>query len=361
VTNEITDRFLVFLQVTAGFVLLLASANVANLLLVQLAARQREIAVRIAMGATRVRIARSLLSEAVLISLLAGGLGLYLAEWNLTLTFWMIPAEVYKWVAGLKDLHINIWVVLFTLVVSLVSALLCVTPALAHALRGTASPAVSEALKEGGWGGTASRAHLRMRTVLAISEVALALILLVGAGVMVRTFKAMLARSPGYDVANLLTMHIGLPTSKYVNAPQYSSFYSRVLEGLSRMGTAQSAAVDASLGYSQGLYIEGLPDPRPDGPTPEIHSVSGDYFRTLRLPMIQGRAITDRDDREFQPVVVLSQSVARIYWPKSNPIGARVRMSLLCLVARSSVSDYQGGAALFFLFDAGKRHGLSSL
>jgi putative ABC transport system permease protein len=327
VTNEITDRFVVFLQLTAGFVLLLASANAANLLLTRLADRQREIAVRMAMGATHVRIARLLLSEAVLISLLAGALGLYLAELNLSMTSWMIPADVYSRVAGLKDVHINMWVVLFTLVVSLVSALLCVTPALAHALRGTAFPAVSESLKESGRGGTAGKARMRMRTVLAISEVALALILLVGAGVMVCTFKSMLSRSPGYEVANLLTMQVALPTTKYVNATQYASFYSRVLEGMSRMPAAQSATVDASLGYAQGLYIDGLPDPAPDKPTPEIHSVSGDFFRTLRLPMIQGRAISDRDEREFQLVVVLSESVARIYWPKSNPVGARVRIS----------------------------------
>jgi putative ABC transport system permease protein len=327
VTNEVTDRFVMILQVTAGFVLLLASANVANLLLVRLAARQREMAIRTAMGATRGRIVRLLLAETVLIALVAGGLGLHLAAWNLTLTRWMIPAEVYKLVAGLKDIHINIWVVLFTLVVSLIGALLCVAPASAHVLRGSASASVSKALKEGGWGGTAGRERARMRTVLAISEVTMALILLVGAGVMVRTFKAMLTQSPGYDTANLLTMQVALPESRYAGAPQYSAFYSRVLQGLSQMGTARSATVDASLGSAQGLYIEGRSDPRPDRPTPEIHSASGDFFRTLRLPLIQGRAITDRDDRDFQPVVVLSESVVRSYWPDSNPIGAHVRMS----------------------------------
>jgi predicted permease len=327
VTNEITDRFVVFLQLTAGFVLLLASANAANLLLARLSDRQREIAVRIAMGATRIRIARLLLSEAVLISLLAGGLGLYLAGLNVSLTSWMIPADVYSRVAGLKDVHINIWVVLFTLVVSLISALLCAAPALTHALRGTAFPAIGDALKESGRGGTAGRARMRMRTILAISEVALALILLVGAGVMVGTFKALLMRSPGYDPANLLTMQVALPTTKYSNSAQYSAFFSRALEGMNQIPASQSATVDATLGSAQGLYIDGLPDPTPDKPAPDIHSVSGDFFRTMRLPMILGRAISDRDDREFQPVVVLSESVARIYWPNSNPIGTRFRIS----------------------------------
>jgi putative ABC transport system permease protein len=327
VTNEVTNRFLMIFQVTAGFVLLLAAANVANLLLVRLAARQREMAIRTAMGATRGRIIRLLMAEAVLIALAAGGLGLYLASWNLTLTHWMMPAEVYKLIAGLKEIHINIWAVLFTLVVSLIGALLCVAPALAHALRGGASESVNDALKEGGRCATAGRARTRMRTVLAISEVAIAMILLVGAGVMVRTFKTLLKQNPGYDTANLLTMKVSLQASDYPGAPQYSAFYRRVLQGLNQMGTAKSAAVESFLGYAQGLYIEGRPDPRPDKITPQITSVSGDYFRTLRLPLIQGRVITDRDDNDFQPVVVLSESVVRNYWPDSNPIGARVRMS----------------------------------
>jgi putative ABC transport system permease protein len=327
VTNEVTDRFVMILQVTAGFVLLLASANVANLLLVRLAARQREMAIRTAMGATRGRIVRLLLVEAVLIALAAGGLGLYLASWNLTLNRWMIPAEVYKLVAGLKDIHINIWVVLFTLVVSLFSALLCMAPALAHALRGATAASASDALKAGGRWATSCRAHTHMRTVLAISEVAMAVILLVGAGVMVHTFKTLLTKSPGYDAANLLTMKVDLQASDYPSALQYSAFYRRVLQGMSQMGTAQYAAVEAFMGNAQGLYIEGRPDPRPDRPTPQITSVSGDYFRTLRLPLIQGRAITDSDDIDFQPVVVLSESVVRSYWPDSNPIGARIRMS----------------------------------
>jgi putative ABC transport system permease protein len=327
VTNEVTDRFVVLLQLTAGFVLLLASANVANLLLARMADRQREIAVRMAMGATPIRIARLLLSEAVLISVLAGVLGLYLAELNLSLIAWMIPAYVYNYVAGLKDIHISAWAVLFTLVVSLISALLCITPALFHTLKGTASPTVSDALKESGRGGTAGRARSRLRTALAISEVAIALILLVGAGVMVLTFKAMLTRSPGYDTANLLTMQVALPEQKYADATQQAEFFSRVLERMSRMQAAQSAAVDASLGNAQGMYIEGRPGPTPDKPMPEIRSVNGDFFRTLRLPINRGRAISERDDRESPAVVVISEDIARIYWPNSDPIGARIRIS----------------------------------
>ena len=200
-------------------------------------------------------------------------------------------------------------------------------PALAYVLRRATSASVVDALKEGGRCATTGRTRTHMRTVLVISEVAMAVILLVGAGVMVRTFKTLLVQSPGYDTANLLTMQITLPESKYSSAPQHSAFYRRILQGLSQIGTTQSAAVEASLGDAQGLYIEGRPDPRPDSPTPYIYSVSGDFFRTLRLPLVHGRVINDRDDHDFQPVVVLSESVVRNYWPDSNPIGARVRMS----------------------------------
>ena len=194
--------------------------------------------------------------------------------------------------------------VLFTLGISLISALLCSAPSLAQALGGAGASSASEALKEGAWSGTASKAKARMRSALAIVEVTLALILLIGAGTMVRTFKSMLARNPGYNVANLLTMQIALPESRYSSASQTAEFYSHVLENLRRLANAEAATVDATFGYAQGLYIEGFPDLDPDKPAAEIHSVSGDYFRTLRLPMIRGRAISDRDDREMQGVAI---------------------------------------------------------
>jgi len=269
-TNNVTDRFVLTLLATAGFVLLLAAANVANLLLVRLANRQREIAVRIAMGATRFRIVRLLVSESLLLALASGGVGLYLADWNRDLTSRLIPAEVLKWVAGLKNIRIDATVILFTIVVSLVVGLLCVTPAVIHVLRRASERDLNEALKESGRGGSAGRARSRLRPVLAVSEVALALILLVGAGVMVGTFQRLLTANPGFDTRNLLTMQTALPPSKYVEASQISEFYDRLLQGLAGVPLAQSSAVAAPTGYAQAVLVEGRAAPDPGEPRPSI-------------------------------------------------------------------------------------------
>ena len=326
-TNNVTDRFTLTLLVTAGFVLLLASANVANLLLVRLASRQKEIAIRTAMGATRFQIVRALVAESVLIALASGVLGLWLADWNLSLAHYLIPAQVLRWVAGVRNMHIDAIVMVFTLAVSLIAALLCVTPAIIHVLRSATASDLNDALKEGGRGGTVGRGQTRLRTTLAVAEVALALILLIGAGVMVRAFQKLLTVSPGFNTQNLLTMQIALPASRYAANTQVSGFYTRLLRGLENVPGAQAAAVGAGLGAAPALYIEGRPDPRPGEPVPFIHAVSGEYFRTLGLPVLQGRGISSQDDQEYQPVIVISESVARNYWRDANPVGHRIRLS----------------------------------
>jgi putative ABC transport system permease protein len=326
-TNNITDRFVLTLQATAGFVLLLAAANVANLLLLRLASRQREIAVRTAMGATRFRIVRLLVSESLILALASGGVGLYLADWKIHLDSRMIPAEVLLWVAGLKNMRVDATVILFTLAMSLLVGLLSVTPAVLHVLRGTSAKDLNEALKEGGRGGSAGRAHSRLRSMLAASEVALALILLVGAGVMVGTFQRLLTADTGFDTRNLLKLETALPPSKYTGPSQFSEFYDRLLQGLAGVPSAPSSAVAAAAGDAQAVLIEGRAAPGPGEPRPSIYAVTGQYLHTLRLPLLQGRSIADGDVRESQPVVVLSESVARHYWPGSSPIGSRVRLS----------------------------------
>jgi putative ABC transport system permease protein len=326
-TNDVTDRFVLTLLATAGFVLLLAAANVANLLLVRLANRQREIAVRTAMGATRFRIVRLLAMESLILALVSGGIGLYLADLNRILFARLIPPWVLRWVAGIRNMRIDGTVVLFTLAVSLAVGVLCAVPAAIHILRGTSAQDLNEALKEGGRGGSAGRSHSRLRSTLAVSEVALALILLVGAGVMVGTFQRMLTSSPGFDTRNLLTMRIALAPSKYAASGQVSEFYERLLRGLAGVPSAQSSAVAGDAGSAQGVYIEGRAAPHPADPRPSIYAVTGQYLRTLRLPLVQGRSIAEGDGRESQPVVVVSESVARHYWPGSSPIGSRLKLS----------------------------------
>ncbi len=326
-TNNVTDRFVLTLLATASFVLLLAVANVANLLLVRLANRQREIAVRTALGATRFRIVRLLAIESLMLALLSGGIGLYLADVNLALTTTLIPPYVLRWVAGLRNMRIDGTVVLFTIAVSLAVGLLAAIPAAIHVLRGTSASDLNEALKEGGRGGSAGRAHSRLRSTLAVAEVALALILLVGAGVMVGTFQRLLNTSPGFDTHNLLTMRISLAPYKYPASSQVSEFYDRLLRGLAQLPSAQSAAAAGTAGDAQEVQIEGRAAPTAADTRPSSYSVTGQYLRTLRLPLVQGRFIAEGDGRESQPVVVLSESVARHYWPTSSPIGSRLRLS----------------------------------
>jgi predicted permease len=327
---ELVDRttagFLLTGLVTAGFVLLLACANVANLLLVRLAERQKEIAIRTAMGASRARIATLLIVESALIALAAGGLGLDFAAWNLALAHRTIPPEIYKIIGGLKSAHIDTTVVLFTLGVSLIAGLLCALPSLSLVLRESAATRLSDSLKESGRSGAGGHSRSRLRTTLAVAEVTIALILLVGAGAMVRTFQRFLTVNPGFDTTNLMIMQMSLPQPKYSGTAPASSFYERLLDGLGTLRDARFAAIAAN-GLVDAMYIEGRPVPRPGESVPELQAVSGRYFDTLRLPMIEGRSISPADDRDHPRVVVLSKSLVRKYWAHESPLGRQVRLS----------------------------------
>jgi predicted permease len=320
--DSYSAHFVLTLMATAGFVLLLACANVANLLLVRLANRQREIAIRSAMGASRARIATQLLVESAVIALVSGAIGLDFAAW--VVAHRSIPPEVYKLVGGLKAAHVDSTTVLLTVSISLVAAFLCALPSLSLVLREAASARLNESLKESGRSGSGGRSRSRLRTTLAIAEVTIALILLVGAGAMVRTFQRFMTVSPGYDTSNLLIMQIALPQPKY-SGTAVASFYERLIEGLGNHDT-RSAAV-ATDGSADAFYIEGRPAPRPGEPVPDVRAVSGQYFETLRLPIIEGRAISPADDRDHPLAVVVSAALVRQYWPAESPLGRHVRLS----------------------------------
>ena len=322
--DNYTAHFLLTLLVTAGFVLLLACANVANLLLVRLADRQREIAIRSAMGASRMRIVTQLLVESAVIALVSGAIGLDFAAW--IVAHRNIPPEVYQFVGGLKAAHVDSTTVWLTIVVSLIAGFLCALPSMSLVLREAASARLSDSLKESGRSGSGGRARSRLRTTLAVFEVCIALILLIGAGAMVRTFQRFLTVSPGFDKANLQTIQIALPQPKYSGTTAVVSFYDRLLEGLGNLREARVPAV-ASEEAADAMYIEGRPEPRAGNPVPELRAVSGRYFETLRLPIVEGRAISSADDRDRLLAVVLSAGLARQYWPGESPIGRHVRLS----------------------------------
>jgi putative ABC transport system permease protein len=328
-TNQVTDRFVVTLLGAAGFVLLLACANVASLMLARATSRQRQFAVEAALGASRYRIARLLLAESTWIALLGGVLGIYQAAWNLDLSKSRIPPEILRFVAGMRNMHIDAEVAAFTLGVSVLAAVLCSLPAILLALRGNVAGDLGEALKEGGRGPTSGPARSRARSALVVVEVALALILLVGAGLMLQAFRGLLTANPGFNPKNLLTMQVALPEQQYREPAQTASFYDRVLRTLGALPDVRAAASYADKGGPDGFYIEGQPEPRPGEMRPGVRTVSGRYFETAELPIRLGRGISGQDGPESPRVVVLSESVARHYWPDyphGDPIGRHIKL-----------------------------------
>lgn len=329
-TNQVTDRFVLTLLGAASFVLLLACANVASLMLARATGRQRQFAVEAALGASRFRIARLLMAESTLIALLGGVLGIWQAAWNLDVTKSRIPPEILRFVAGMRTIHIDAEVAAFTLAVSVLAGVLCGLPAILLALRGNAANDLAEALKEGGRGPTSGPARSRARSALVVVEVALALVLLVGAGLMVETFQGFLTANPGFNPKNLLTMQIALPEQQYREPAQTAAFYDRALKALGALPDVRAAGTYADKGNPDGFFIEGRPEPRPGEMRPGVRTVSGHYFETMELPIRQGRGISDQDGADSLRVVVLSESVVRHYWPDyphgADPIGRRIKL-----------------------------------
>ena len=324
--NPVTDRFVSMLMATASFVLLLACANVANLQLARAMSRQKEMAVRTALGAGRMRIVCQLIIENVVIALVAGGLGLVLAQWNLNHMMSTVPPIVRKWVSGFANMQIDGPVVLFTLAASVGTGILCAVPSFLPITRRRPVSDINEALKESARSASAGPRHNRMRNTLATAEVALALVLMVSAGLMVRTFQHMLKVDCGYDPNSLLTLHIALPETTYRTPMQRTAFYDRLEHNLRATAGVRMAGAGAYQGDADAVYIEGRAEPRPNEPHPGIHAVVGNYIEALGVPILLGRAIGDQDRRETQPVVVLSESIARYYFPKGDALGQHIRL-----------------------------------
>jgi putative ABC transport system permease protein len=325
-TNQVTDRFTLVLLGAAFFVLLLACANIANLQLARALARRKEIAMRTALGASRLRIARQLLTETILLGLAGGAVGLLLGSWNLQVVKATVPEQVYHWVAGFQHMRLDAASAAFSLALSLLAGLLCGLPAIYQLLRRKSAGDLNEALKEGGRTGASAPASGRLRGLLVAGEAALALVLLVGAGLMVQTFQRMLTFDTGIDPHNLLTLSVALPETGYRDTARIAAFQSSVLDRFAAIPGVEASGSSANAGTAQALYIEGRGDPRPGEPRPQIRAISSRYFETMKIPLLEGRSISRLDGRESPPVVVLGQSVARYYWPGSNPVGRRIRL-----------------------------------
>jgi len=321
-----TGTILSLWQASAVFVLLIACANIANLLLARAAERRREIALRFALGAGRGRVLRELLVESSLLALLAVPLAIAFAWLSLHAIRVSMPARILRFVPGWQDLGFNGRLLGFTTVLALATGgVFGLLPALQ-----AARSSVSEALKESGRTSTAGRQ--RLRRVLVIAEMALALPLLVAAGMGVLGTYRFLNGPQGYDPDGLLTMKLVLAERTYANETAIRQFVTRGLESLAVIPGVERAAATNVIPASGGnvvraIDIDGHPAPNPrEPPTVDVRSVSIDYFAAMRIPIRAGRAFTTADREGTARVAIVSESMARKHWPGEDPIGRRMRV-----------------------------------
>ncbi len=315
---------LLLLLAAVGFVLLIACANVSNLLLARAAARQKEMAVRLALGAPRARLLRQLLTESLLLSLMGGAAGLALAYWAIRAFAGFSPANVPR----ADEIRLDSLALLFTFgATTLASVLFGLIPAL-HASK----PDVQEALKEGGRSAWAGAGRHRTRSLLVVAEVALSLLLLIGAGLMIRTFISFQRVNPGIRTDHLLTMKLALPYAKYREPQQQAAFFQQAMERIKALPGVQSvgAVSDLPLSGDGGVYtftIEGRPSTSTqDDPVAVWRAVNPDYFRTMGMQLRRGREFTERDQPSAPEPVIINETLARRFWPGEDPIGKRVQI-----------------------------------
>jgi putative ABC transport system permease protein len=319
-THNARPTMLVLLG-AAGFVLLIACANVANLNLSRMVRRERELAVRAALGAGRVRMFRQLLTESSLLALIGGGLGL-LFSWgalNLLVSF------AARFTPRAREIHLDATVLLFTFVVAVLTSLLSGTaPALA------ARETVVGSLKEGGAQSTIGLGRQRMRSLLIVAQVAVSFLLLIGAGLMLRSFAKLQHVDPGFQAENVLTMQIGLDFTKYNTNDKQRAFFETFLDKIEAQSGVKSAAASMMIPLNGNMRMTG--DFEIEGQTPvpgQVHPVSDfrvvteGYFETLHIPVLEGRAFTRADRPGAPDVAIVNRSAARQYWGTQDPIGKR--------------------------------------
>lgn len=305
-----------------GLVLLIACVNTANLVLSRAADRRKEIALRLALGAGSGNLVSQLLAECLMISLAGGALGSVLALWGVDLLRALDPGGIPR----LGEVSVDGRALLFTLAASIIAGLVSgLAPAL-QVLR----PGLIDALREGSDRATAGRSRGRTRRALVVSELALSLILLIGAALLLESFWRLQAVSLGFRPDNLLTFQITLPDARYSQEGRKEDFYRQVLERILRLPEVESAAASSVLPFAGGgtsseVRIEGR-DAEPDGtaPSADWRRISPGYFRTLGIPLLQGRDIEERDVSGTPAIVVISESMARRYWPGADPVGRRL-------------------------------------
>ena len=326
-----TAPMFLMLQAAAGFVLLLACANLLNLLLAQALSRRREIAVRSALGASRLRMARLFTGETMLLALLAVAVAVSLSFVSVTAIRNGMPAGMTKWIAGWSDIHLDAWVFGFASALALVLAFAFGIAGTFHASRMD----VSEALKENSRGATGSRAQQRVLSGLVITQVVLAIVLLAGAASAIRSVFMLSQLYKGFDPDDLLTLEVRLPKQSYSNRENIASFYDRALQQMQSAPQVYSAAlatnIPASNVDSQGVTfeIQGRTALRAsEAPSGDLQVVSPDFFSVLRMSVLEGRPFSEGDGQTAPRVAIVSQSLAMRSWPNSTPIGQKLTLNM---------------------------------
>jgi putative ABC transport system permease protein len=313
---------LLALFAAVGCILLIACSNLANLTLARGTARQQEFALRSALGASRGRLARQLLTETTLLALLGGGIGLLLARWGTDLLLTVSPNVLPQ-----GEVRLDAPVLLFTLGVSVLTGFLFgLTPAWQISRLD-----LNTALKEGGRSGGEGTGALRARSVFVVVQMALALVLLVGGALFIKSFYRLLQVDPGFKTDNLLTLEYRLPRNKYVEPPAQWEFHRQVVEQLRAVPGVQSAALIRGLpltGNSASVRIT-LPDretpPGGQEPQAQFNTATPDYFATMGIPFVQGRLFADGDRLDTPAVFLINQTMARRFWPNQDPIGKQIK------------------------------------
>ncbi|HEY0701335.1 MAG TPA: ABC transporter permease [Candidatus Acidoferrales bacterium] len=312
---------LLILLSAVGLVLLISCVNFASLLLARAASRHREIVIRSSLGAGTVRLIGQMLAESLLLSLLGGAAGLLLAAWGIKLLLWLKPENLPR----LATTQIDGRVLAFTFFISLFTGIVFgLIPAI-HASRLD----LNSGLKEAGRSGAGGTTSLRLRRLLVVTELSLAIVLLIGAGLLLRSFARLASVPPGVAPENIVTMRVELPATRYEKTPPQLRFRTALLESLNALPAVQAAMIsELPMGgetVSHDLAIASQPSTKPgDEPEAEARSVLGDYFQIMGVPILQGRTFDSGDRTDSPAVAVVNQTFARRFFPNQNPVGQRI-------------------------------------
>jgi putative ABC transport system permease protein len=325
--GKLTAQYMAILLVAVGFVLLIACANVSNVLLARAMARQKELTLRVALGAGRWRLVRQLLTESVVLSGAGMLVGLLIGYGEIRLLVNAMPATIARYIVNWQNVTLDWRALLFTTGV----AMLCgIISGLVPALR-SSRPDLNDTLKEGGRGSSQARSQHRMKSSLLVGEIALSMVLLVGAGLMARGVNALYGNMDAYEPEKTLTFLVGLPDTRYTSPAQVLRFYERLLASLGEIPDARDVSVASTVPYSnisnsRVFTIEGQVRERGAATGALMQTVSPDFFRLLHIPLREGRLITAADGENTPKVVVISESIARRFWPGQDPIGRHLKL-----------------------------------